>query len=103
MGKSHGTIRDRLPLCDSCYKLIVGDNFHTVSSKRTNAVFKYHNTPQDCATAAELEKDWYRKYDITKTHNRTKAGLQESDGYTGDIDDSMPLWFRDMEPKNSIR
>lgn len=104
MGKSyHGTIRQRIPFCNSCYKPIVGDSFYTVSSKRTNALFKYHNTPQDCANADELEKDWYRKYDRTKTYNRTKAGLQESDGYTGESDDDMPVRFRDMEFKNHIR
>jgi hypothetical protein len=97
MGKSHGSIRSRLPLCDSCYKLIVGDNFHTVSSNRTKAVFKYHNTPQDCANAGELEKDWYRKYDRTQKYKRVKTGLQGSDGYSWDTDDSLPLWLVGMD------
>lgn len=73
MGKSHGSIKSRLNLCYSCNKPIVGTDFLVVNSTRTSAKQKYHSTPQECASADQLKRDWYRQNDKTKTHNRTKA------------------------------
>ena len=93
-------IRDRinLTLCNACYKPIVDDNFYIVLGHRRLKKYIYHSTAQLCADAEPLKKDWYRQNDRTKTHNRTKARLQEGDGHSGDTDDSLPMWLGDMEP-----
>ena len=94
MGKSYGPIRDRLNLCSSCGKPIVDNNYYTITTNR-KANYIYHNDYATCANAEPLPKDWYRQNDRTrtKTYNRTQARLHDSDGYTGDADDSVPMRF----------
>ena len=91
MGKSYGSIRERLVLCYACGKPIADDNFYTVKSNRKLKNYIFHSTAQVCADAQPLAKDWYRQNDRTKTHNRTQARLQKRDGYSWDTDDSMPM------------
>lgn len=101
MGKSYGTIRDRLNLCGSCSKPIVGENYYSITLKN-KSVKNYHDNYAACANAEPLPKDWYRQNDRTSTHYRTQARLQEGDGYSGDTDDAMSVWLGDMEPEDSV-
>ena len=102
VGKSYGSIRERLVLCYACGKPIADNNFYTVKSNRKLKNYIFHSTAQVCADAQPLAKDWYRQNDRTKTHNRTKARLQESHGYQGDTDDSMSVWLGDMESEDNL-
>ena len=102
MGKSHGTIRERIVFCGACSKPIVDDNFFSVKSFSRNKEMKFHNTAQDCANADKLQRDWYRQHDRTSAHHRTKAGLQAGDGYTRDTNDDMSVWLGDLELENRI-
>lgn len=102
VGKSYGSIRERLVLCYACGKPIADNNFYTVKSNRKLKNYIFHSTAQVCADAQPLAKDWYRQNDRTKTHNRTKTRLQEGDGYQGDTDDSVSVWLRDLEPEDNF-
>jgi len=100
VGKSHGSIRERINLCSSCGKPVVDDNYYTITTRHNSGKYMYHMDYAACANAKELAKDWYRQNDRTRTqtYNRIKTRLQDGDGYTGDTDDSVPVWLRDMEP-----
>lgn len=102
VGKSYGSIRERLVLCYACGKPIADNNFYTVKSNKKLKNYIFHSTAQVCADAQPLAKDWYRQNDRTKTHNRTKARLQEGDGYQGDTDDSVSVWLRDLESQDNL-
>ena len=97
-------IRDRinLTLCNTCYKPIVDDNFYIVLGHRRLKKYIYHSTAQACANAEPLKKDWYRQNDRTKTHQRAKAGLQDSNGHSGNTDDDMSVWFDDLELEGDV-
>ena len=75
MGKSNGTIRDRIVFCGACSKPIVGDNFFSVKTFNTGKDMKFHNTATDCANADKLERDWYRHYDKSSPHFRIETKL----------------------------
>lgn len=102
VGKSYGSIRERLVLCYTCGKPIVGDKMYTVPSTRKLKKDIFHSTARECADAEPLARDWYRQNDRTKTHHRTKARLQESHGYQGESYDSMPVWLGDMESEDNL-
>lgn len=102
MGKSNGTIRERLNLCGACRKPIVSDNFFSVKTYNNPKGMNFHNTAQDCANAEPLMRDWYRHYDKTSAHHRIKAGLQAGDGYTRDTHDDMSVWLGDLELENHL-
>ena len=102
VGKSYGSIRERLVLCYACGKPIADNNFYTVKSNRKLKNYIFHSTAQVCADAQPLAKDWYRQNDRTKTHNRVKTRLQKGDGYQGDTDDSMSVWLGDMESEDNL-
>ncbi len=104
MGKSHGTIRERILMCSSCHKPIVDSNYYVVLATRGLKKYLYHNTAQLCASAEPLQKDWYRQNDRTRTqtYHRTQARLQDSDGYTWNTDDSLPVWLGDMELEDNL-
>ena len=86
-------------LCESCSKPL-GDEYIVVKAWKRD--YKYHKDYMACANAEPLRRDWKRQSERTKTHNRTKARLQESDGHTGDTDDSMPVWLGDMESEDNL-
>ena len=102
MGKSNGTIVERLNLCGTCRRPIVSDNFFSVKTYNNAKSMNFHNTAQDCANAEPLRRDWYRQHDRTSAHHRTKAGLQAGDGYTRDTHDDMSVWLGDLEFKSRI-
>lgn len=103
MGKSSGTIRERILMCASCQKPIGNSEHYTILGRGLKK-YLYHSTAQLCASAEPLQKDWYRQNDRTntKTYNRTQARLQDSDGHTWDTDDSLPVWLGDMESEDNI-
>jgi hypothetical protein len=98
--KKHGIF-----ICSACGKPIEENRVNLVHKMRNVEKWYFHSTPEECASADKLKKDWRRivRREAIETHNGTEAGLQDSDGYSWDTDDSMSMWFGDMEPQDHLR
>jgi hypothetical protein len=82
-----------IKFCAACAKPLAGDYYTILHKFQGKVIWHYHNTPQECAEAPAIKKDWRRivKREQAETHNRTKARLQEGDGYSWDTNDSLSM------------
>lgn len=82
-----------IKFCAACAKPLAGEYYTLLHKFKGKTIWHYHNSVEECANAPAIKKDWRRsvRTEETETHNRVETGLQDSDGYTWDTDDSVPL------------
>ena len=79
--------------CSSCAKPIEGERLTIKNKLHGKEKWHYHKSVDECANAPAIKKDWRRidKQRQTETYHRAQAGLQASDGYSWDTDNSVSV------------